>query len=106
MNSNHNQLVSTFFRDLKKYNLTNYKTLERADLSDSNPIIHKAFSSAITRYFIFCERHPEISETDKKMLYYMVKIDMVAKYFSEYPDADIDCLRQFQSELKSNINGG
>lgn len=101
-----NELSNLFFSDLKKYNLTNYKTLERADLSDSNPIVHKAFSSAITRYFIFCERHPEISEADKKLLYYMVKVDMVARYFSEYPDADIDCLRQFQDELRSSIHGG
>lgn len=96
------ELCKTFFKDLKKYNLTNYKILERADLSESNYIVHKAFSSVVTRYFIFCEKHDDVSELDKKLLYYLVKIDMIAQYFSEYPDADIDYLRQFQNELRSN----
>ena len=64
MNSNCTDVSKLFFDDLKRYNLTNFRTLEKADLSESNPIVHKAFSSVVTRYFIFCEKHPEIADID------------------------------------------
>ena len=103
MSSNHKDITKLFFQDLKKYNLTNFKTLEKADLSESNPIVHKAFSSVVTRYFIFCERHPELSDTEKRILYFKLKIDMISKYFSEYPDADINSLKAFQIELRDYV---
>lgn len=96
------ELTDTFFKDLKNFNSTNYRTLEKADLSSDNAIVHKAFSSVVTRYFIFAERHPEISEADKKVLYFKLKIDMIAKYFSEYPDTNTDLLRAFQLELREH----
>ena len=34
------------------------------------------------------------------MLYYKLKIDMVALFFSSYPDVDIQLLIPFQLELK------
>lgn len=100
MNSNCTDVSKLFFDDLKRYNLTNFRTLEKADLSESNPIVHKAFSSVVTRYFIFCEKHPEIADIDKRILYFKLKIDMISKYFSEYPDSDISALKAFQSELR------
>lgn len=103
MSSNHKNVTRLFFQDLKKYNLTNFKTLEKADLSESNPIVHKAFSSVVTRYFIFCERHPELSDTEKRVLYFKLKIDMISRYFSEYPDADLDSLKAFQLELRDYV---
>lgn len=93
-------LVRLFFSDLKNYNSTNYRTLVAADLSAITPTVYKSFSSVITRYFIFAERHPELSPSELKMLYYKLKIDMVALFFSSYPDVDIQLLIPFQLELK------
>lgn len=105
---NGNELVNIFFRDLKQYNSTNFKTLETAQLLYSpyttSSVIHKAFSSAITRYFIFCEKHPEISATDKRILYYKLKLDLVARYFATYPDSELDQLKAFQLELKNYVD--
>lgn len=97
------ELVTLFFRDLKQYNSTNFKTIQRADLSHEDATVHKAFSSAVTRYFIFAERHPEISDTEKKILYFKLKIDMIAQYFSEYPDTNLDLLKAFQIELQQHV---
>lgn len=97
------ELVTLFFSDLKQYNSTNFKTIERADLTKDDATVHKAFSSAVTRYFIFAERHPEISDTEKKILYFKLKIDMIAQYFSEYPETNTDLLRAFQLELQSHV---
>lgn len=88
-----------FFKDLKKYNKTNFKTIERADLSKNDPVVHKSLSSVVTRFFLFMERHPEISESDMRILYFKLKIDMIAKYFSEYPVSSYEDLRPFQQEL-------
>ena len=103
------ELTSLFFKDLKSYNSTNFKTIERADLSKDDATVHKAFSSVVTRYFIFAERHPEISDSEKRILYFKLKIDMIARYFSEYPDTNLDLLKAFQLELKQylkDVRGG
>ena len=63
--------------------------------------MHKAFSSVVTRYFIFKEQHPEISDAENNLLYFKLKLDLVAKYFSEYPDTSTDNLVAFQIELKN-----
>ena len=97
------ELTRLFFKDLKSYNSTNFKTIERADLTTDDATVHKAFSSVVTRYFIFAERHPEISDSEKRILYFKLKIDMIARYFSEYPDVNLDLLRAFQLELKQYI---
>ena len=97
------ELTTTFFKDLKSYNSTNFRTIERADLTRDDATVHKAFSSVVTRYFIFSERHPEISDSDKRILYFKLKIDMIARYFSEYPDTNLDLLRAFQLELQQYV---
>ena len=97
------ELTKLFFRELKSYNSTNFKTIERADLSQENATVHKAFSSVVTRYFIFAERHPEISDSDRRILYFKLKIDMIARYFSDYPDTNLDLLRAFQLELQQYV---
>lgn len=97
------ELTNLFFRDLKSYNSTNFKTIEKADLSKESPVVHKAFSSAITRYFIFRERHPEITDVENKILYFKLKLDQVAKYFSEYPETSTDNLVGFQVELRAYV---
>lgn len=97
------ELVNLFFHDLKQYNSTNFRTIEKADLSVDDPVVHKAFSSVVTRYFIFSERHPEVSDMDKRILYFKLKIDMIARYFSNYPDSDLDLLKAFQLELRQNV---
>lgn len=104
-------LSNMFFKDLKSYNSTNFRTIEKADLSKDDATVHKAFSSVVTRYFIFAERHPEISDHERRILYFKLKIDMVARYFSEYPDVNLDLLKAFQLELRQYVkesrkNGG
>lgn len=98
-----NELIKMFFHDLKHYNTTNFKTLAKADLSKHNATVHKAFSSVVTRYFIFKEQHPELSDVELNILYFKLKLDLVAKYFSEYPDTSTDNLVAFQIELKNYI---
>ena len=95
-----NKLSDLFFSELKRYNNSNFKTLVNAKLEQEDAVVHKACSSVVTRYFIFVEKHPEISESDAKMLYFQARIDMVARYFSEYPASNISDLRPFQDELK------
>ena len=97
------ELTKLFFKDLKAFNSTNFKTIERADLSKENATVHKAFSSVVTRYFIFAERHPEISDSDRRILYFKLKIDMIARYFSDYPDVNLDLLKAFQLELQQYV---
>ena len=97
------QLAEMFFHDLKQYNTTNFKTIANADLSISNPIIYKSFSSVVTRYFIFQEHHPEISDMEHRILYFKLKIDMISRYFSQYPSDSIEDLRPFQIELLNYV---
>lgn len=98
-----NELVNCFFRELKSFNATNFRNIQTADLSKQDPVVHKAFSSVVTRYFIFKEKHPEISEAEHNILYFKLKLDLVAKYFSEYPDTSTDNLIAFQIELRNYV---
>ena len=97
------ELSELFFSDLKKYNSTNFKTVCIADLTSESPIVHKSFSSAITRYFIFAEKHPDVTDEELKILYYKLKLDMVARYFATYPASNLDDLKPFQQELLSYV---
>ena len=104
MHSN-SELTQLFFNDLKRYNATNFKTLAKADLSgQEDASVFKAFSSVVTRYFIFKEKHPELTDVEHKILYFKLKLDLVAKYFSEYPDTTTDNLVAFQIELNDYIH--
>lgn len=102
------QLTELFFHDLKTYNSTNFRTLYTADLDQAkksvNATVYKAFSSVMTRYFIFCERRPELTLEEKRLLFFKLKIDMVAKYFMDFPDGNIDLLKAFQLELQNYIS--
>ena len=82
MNSN-SELVDMFFRELKQYNSTNFKSIERADLNYEDSKVFKSCSSVVTRYFIFKERHPEIPESDMNRLYYKLRIDMILFRFKK-----------------------
>lgn len=93
-------LSNVFFNELKHYNSSNFRSLHQADLSSASPDIIKAFSSVITRYFIFCEKHPEISDIEKRMLYFQLKIDMIARFFANFPNTNTDDLIAFQTELR------
>ena len=99
-----NDTYTQFFKELKQYNSTNFKTLHTANLADDVDVdTKKAFSSVVTRYFIFCEKHPELSVGETNMLYYKLKIDMIARYFSNYPNSNIDELKPFQLELQNYL---
>lgn len=100
MLSNPKSLSHQFFAELKQYNSTNFKALHTAELSNDDPMIMKAFSSVITRFFIFCEKHPELTETERRMLYFQLKVDMIARFFSNYPNTNIADLIAFQTELR------
>ena len=93
------ELTQLFFSDIKKFNSTNFRTIEKAELNHDDATVHKAFSSVVTRYFIFAEHHPEISQEERRILYFKLKIDMIAEYFSKYPDVNLDLLKPFQYEL-------
>lgn len=94
-----NNLIQQFFSELKQYNGTNFRSMKDADLHTATASTLKTFSSAITRYFIFAEKHPEISEGEIRMLYYQLKLDMIGRYLANYPSASIDELKPFQLEL-------
>lgn len=109
MNTNDVKLSHVFFSELKQFNGTNFKTLKEAILdsvSDVPPEQLKAFSSVTTRYFIFCEKHPEIPADRLKMLYYQLKIDMIARFFSSYPAINTSDLIAFQRELQCFLEEG
>ena len=96
-------LQDLFFKDLKSYNSTNFRTLLKADLNSGKDmsVVHKAFSSVVTRYFIFREKHAgELTDAEFNMLYFQLKIDLISEYFSEYPDADVSTLASFQDQIK------
>ena len=99
------ELINLFFKELKTFNNTNFKTLEKADLTNDgdSPMVKKAFSSVLTRYFIFREKHPEISDEENKVLYYKLSLDLVAKYFSEYPETSTYNLVAFQIVLRTYV---
>lgn len=97
-------LEDLFFTELKSYNSTNFRTLLRADLlsGSDNSTAHKAFSSVITRYFIFREKHiGELTDSEFNMLYFQLKLDLISQYFSEYPNSDLSTLTSFQKELRA-----
>ena len=61
---------------------------------------HKAFSSVVTRYFIFREKHDgELTDAEFNMLYFQLKIDLISQYFADYPDSDISTLESFQKSV-------
>lgn len=97
------ELTDCFFNDLKRFNATNFKTIATADLSKQDAVVHKAFSSVITRYFIFREKHPEVTDVEHKMLYFKLKLDLIANYFADFPDTTTDNLIAFQLELQRYI---
>lgn len=97
MNTN-TSLTSLFFSELKQYNSTNFKALQ-IKLDNQNPSVIKAYSSVVTRYFIFCEKHPELNLAERNMLYYQLKLDMIGRFFSNYPNTDVSDLVAFQREL-------
>lgn len=99
-------LTALFFKELKQYNRTNFKNLCTANIEICDANVVKSFSSVITRYFIFCEKHPEITDMDKNILYFQLKLDMVARFFAKYPKTDIDDLVAFQQELRTFVNEG
>ena len=98
-----NELVRLFFKELKQYNTTNFKYIANADLTKNDASVFKSFSSVITRYFIFKEKHPEFSDAEHNMLYFKLKLDLISRYFSEYPDTCADNLVAIQLELNNYI---
>lgn len=102
MDSKHN-ISSIFFKDLKSYNKTTFRCLKNCVLDTPSPEVLKAFSSVITRYYIFCEKHPEIPEVDKRILYFKVKIDLIARFFANFPSSKLDELKPFQDDLLNYV---
>ena len=97
------ELIDLFFRTLKEYNRTNFKTIENADLSVKSAVVHKAFSSSLTRYFLFIEKHPDITDVEERILYFKLKLDQVGQYYRDYPEGSTDNLIGFQIELQNYV---
>lgn len=97
------ELEKCFFSELAQYNSTNFKTLESADVTKDDAKVHKCYSSVITRYFIFREKHSELSDSELNMLYFKLKLDLIANYFANYPDSDVTTLVAFQKELQNYV---
>jgi hypothetical protein len=99
------QLSTIFFSDLKSYNSTNFNHIKNADVRKdvANPVVLKSFSAVITRYMIFIEKHPEISREENNILYYKLKLDLVANFFMQYPELNPDYLVGFQLELRKFV---
>lgn len=97
------QLECMFFEELQTYNITNFNTLVNSDVDQNDAKIRKCYSSVITRYFIFREKHSELSESELNILYFKLKLDMIAQYFATYPDSDVTVLKAFQNELRSYL---
>lgn len=96
------ELENMFFRELKQYNSTNFKTLLTADLSADDAKAHKSFSSVITRYFIFREKHKDdLSVSELNQLYFELKLDLISQYFAQYPESSTETLTGFQDELRA-----
>ena len=94
-------LEESFFADLRKFNITNYRALKDADLSKNDARTHKAFSSVLTRYFIFREKHgDEFTQAEYNMLFFQLKLDLIGDYFAHYPESDTSALTAFQEELR------
>ena len=98
-----NELEHMFFDELKTYNLTNFHTLVSTDVTQNDAKIRKCYSSVITRYFIFREKHSELSESELNILYFKLKLDMIAQYFATYPDSDVGVLVAFQNEIQAYL---
>lgn len=99
------ELENMFFSELKQYNNTNFKTLLTADLSADDAKAHKSFSSVITRYFIFREKHKEdLSVSELNQLYFELKLDLISQYFAQYPDSTTETLAGFQNELREFVD--
>ena len=99
------ELENMFFRELKQYNSTNFKTLLTADLSADlsadDAKAHKSFSSVITRYFIFREKHKDdLTVSELNQLYFELKLDLISQYFAQYPESSTETLTGFQNELR------
>jgi hypothetical protein len=99
------ELENMFFYELKRYNSTNFKTLLTADLSADDAKAHKSFSSVITRYFIFREKHKDdLSVSELNQLYFELKLDLISQYFAQYPEASTEILTGFQKELREFVD--
>lgn len=94
------ELSELFLKELKQYNTTNFKKLINCNVEDDDFQVHKAFSSVVTRFFIFAEKHPEISDVSIRILYYKLNIDLISQYFTQYPDMNPDLLKPFQLKVK------
>lgn len=93
-----------FFKELKEYNPTNFRAILRSDLSKPGPGIYKTFSSVVTRYFIFCEHHPEVDPITLRILFFDAGIDTIAAYFASYNNSDLTDLIEFQNKLVEFCN--
>ena len=96
-------VIDMFFCDMKDFNKNNFKSIHTADLSKLDINAYKSFSSIVTRYFIFCDKHPELSEEMKKLLFYRLKIDLIARFYTNYPAGNVEDLNAFKSELDQSI---
>jgi len=92
---------------IRGYNSTNWRKLVTA-IKDEAPSLNqptwKALSSLVTRYWLFVEKNPAMSESDRHMLYYILGIDRIGKLIATYPRCKDEDYRSLQEQLLPIIN--
>lgn len=91
---------SLFLHELFKYNKNNYEQLHKSTNLDELDInVYKAATSLITRYFIWVQNHPELSEDEVNQMFYILSLDEILQAISEFPQIPVDKLRKLISKL-------
>jgi hypothetical protein len=101
-----NDYSKMFFDMTRGHNSTNWGKLVVAIKTETpslNQPTWKALSSLVTRYWLFIEKHPDMSESDCHMLYYILGIDRIGKLISTYPRYSEEDFRSLQEQLRPII---
>jgi hypothetical protein len=102
-----NDYSKMFFNMTRGHNSTNWRKLVAA-FQDETPTLNqptwKALSSLVTRYWLFIEKNPDMSESDRHMLYYILGIDRIGKLIATHPRCSDEDFRSLQEQLLPIIN--
>jgi len=96
-----------FMEETRHYNVTNFRRL-RSCLEVPRPVLDqptwKALTSLVTRYWIFAEKHPEMTASDRNMLYFLIGLDRIGKLMACHPRCDDEEFKGLAEQLLSVIN--
>jgi hypothetical protein len=96
-----------FMNITQHYNSTNWRKLVNCVKSET-PVLDqptwKALTSLSTRYWLFVEKNPEMSESDRHMLYFLIGMDRIGKLMATFPRCSDEDFRSLQEQLLPLIN--